>query len=246
LERFTEPARQAARDAQIQSRALGHRYIGIEHLLLGVLREPDGGGGAVLRARAVSEEAFRARLLEIVPGDEHEPPPGTRLPFAPRAKKVLELALREALALGTNAVGTEHLLLGIARERESVAIRILREGWDLYPEAIRGAVIESLPEPQQRLIPANRGVPVPVVEPAERSLGFRVDPSPSVRRLLIAAGALALDDGRTQIEIDDVWLALTREPTAIQLASALGIDADKVRAAINAATSDPPEASAGA
>ena len=71
------------------------------------------------------------------------PGSGSRSPRG--AKKVLELALREALALGTNAVGTEHLLLGIAREPESVAMRILREGWDLYPEAIRGAVIETLP-----------------------------------------------------------------------------------------------------
>ncbi len=212
-----------------------------------MLHEPASGAAEILGARGVSEESFRARLLEIVPGGEqYEPPPGSRLPFAPRAKKVLELALREALALGRNAVGTEHLLLGIAREPDSVAMRILREGWDLYPEAIRGAVIESLPA---GLIPPDRDVPVPGFQRVERSIGgVQVIPSPPLRRLLMAAAALALDDSRTEIDIDDVWRALTREPTAIRLAAELGIDEHKVREAIKRrdAAIDPPEASAGA
>lgn len=208
----------------------------------------DGSGAAeILGARGVSEEAFRARLLEIIPnGEQYEPPPGLGLPFAPRAKKVLEFALREALALGRNAVGTEHLLLGIACEQDSVAMRVLREGWDLYPEAIRGAVIESLPA---GLIPSHRGVPVPAVGRVERAIGgVQVIPSPPLRRLLMAAAALALDDSRTEIDIDDVWRALTREPTAIRLASELGIDEHKVGEAIKRrdAAIDPPEASAGA
>lgn len=246
LERFTPAARRAVSNAQEQARALGHNFIGVEHLLLGVLHEPGSGAAEILRARGVSEDAFRARLLEIFCGGEkHEPPPGVGLPFAPGAKKVLELALREALSLGTNAVGTEHLLLGIAREPECVAMRILREGWDLYPEAIRGAVIEMLPA---GLIPADRGVPTPAIRRVQRSMGgVQVVPSPPLRRLLMAAAALALDDGRTEIDIDDVWLALTREPTAVRLASELGIDEDRVRAAVKRrdAAIDPPEASAG-
>jgi Clp amino terminal domain, pathogenicity island component len=247
FERFTPAARRAVSDAQEQARALGHNFIGVEHLLLGVLHEPGSGAAEVLRARGVSEDAFRARLLEIFfGGEKHEPPPGLGLPFAPGAKKVLELALREALSLGTNAVGTEHLLLGIAREPDSVAMRILREGWNLYPEAIRGAVIEGLPA---GVIPPDRGVPIPVVERVERSIGgVQVVPSPLLRRFLMAAAALALDDGRCEIDIDDVWLALTREPAAIRLASELGIDEQKVREAIKRrdAAIDPPEASAGA
>jgi len=247
FERFTPAARRSVSNAQEQARALGHNFIGVEHLLLGVLHEPDAGAAEVLRARGVSEDAFRARLLEIFSGGEqHDAPPGSQLPFAPRAKKVLELALREALALGTNAVGTEHLLLGIAREPESVAMRILREGWDLYPEAIRGAMIEALPA---GVIPADRGVPVPATMRVERSIGgVQVVPSPPLRRLLMAAAVLALDDSRTEIDIDDVWLALTRERTAIRLASELGIDEHAVREAIKRrdAAIDPPEASAGA
>jgi ATP-dependent Clp protease ATP-binding subunit ClpC len=247
FERFTPAARTAVSDSQEQAWALGHNAIGVEHLLLGVLHEPGGGAAEVLRARGVSEDAVRASVLEIVPGDEkHERSPGAQLPFTPRAKKALELALREALALGTNAVGTEHLLLGIARDPESVAMRILREGWDLYPEAIRGAVVEAL---SAGLIRPDRGVPVPAFERVERSMGgVQVVPSVPLRRLLMAAAALALDDGRTEIDIDDVWLALTREATAIRLASELGIDEHKIREAINRRDGavDPPEASAGA
>ncbi|MGI8428597.1 MAG: Clp protease N-terminal domain-containing protein [Solirubrobacteraceae bacterium] len=247
FERFTQTARKAVSDAQEQARALGHNFIGVEHLLLGVLHEPASGAAEILSARGVSEEAFRVRLLEImVGGENYEAPPGSGLPFAPRAKKVLEFALREALALGRNAVGTEHLLLGIAGEQDSVAMRILREGWDLYPEAIRGAVIEALPT---GLIPADRGVPVPGFERVESSIGgVQVVPSPPLRRLLMAAAALALDDRRTEIDIDDVWRALTREPTAMRLASELGIDEHKVREAIKRRDGaiDPPEASAGA
>ncbi len=247
FERFTPAARSAVSDAQEQAWALGHNFIGVEHLLLGLLHEPGGGAGEVLRARGVSEDAFRARLREIVPGDEkYERPPGAQLPFTPRTKKALEVSFREALALGTNAVGTEHLLLGIAREPESVGMRILREGWDLYPEAIRGAVIEALPA---GLIPPDRGVPVPAFERVERSIGgVQVVPSVPLRRLLMAAAALALDDSRTEIEIDDVWLALTRERTAIRLASELGIDEQMIREAIRRRDSaiEPPEASAGA
>ena len=186
-------------------------------------------------------------MLEIVSGDEkRERPPGSQLPFTPRGKKVLELALREALSLGTNAVGTEHLLLGIARDPESVAMRILREGWGLDPVAICGAVVEAT---RAGSIPADRGVPVPAIGRVQRSIGgVQVVPSLPLRRLLMAAAALALDDGRTEIDIDDVWLALTREPTALRLASELGIDEDKVREAIKRrdAAINPPEASAGA
>jgi Clp amino terminal domain, pathogenicity island component len=253
FERFTPAARRAISGADQQAWALGHNFIGVEHLLLGVLREPGGGAAGVLRSLGVSEDAFRVRVLKIVAGGEkHERPTGSQrpfgsqVPFTPSAKKVLELALREALALGTNAVGTEHLLLGIARDPESATMRILREEWDLYPEAIRGAVIEALPA---GLIPPERGVPVPVVERVERSMGgVQVVPSVPLRRVLMAAAALALDDGRTEIDIDDVWLALTRERTAGRLASELGLDEDKIREAIRRRDGaiDPPEASAGA
>jgi len=106
FERFTPAARRAVSDAQEQAWALGHNAVGVEHLLLGLLRESGGGAAEVLRARGVSEDAVRVRLLEIVSGEEQrERPPGAQLPFTPRAKKVLELALREALSLVSRVAG---------------------------------------------------------------------------------------------------------------------------------------------
>jgi hypothetical protein len=232
-------------EAEVEARELRHNHVGVEHFLLGLLRQRDSAAAQVLRSRGVSLDGLRVRVLEIVGVGEDDLPPDVPVPFTPRAKKVLELALREALALGTNSVGPEHLLLGIARENESVAMRILAE-CGLPAEVIRGAMVESMPAPQPALIPSDRDVPVPGIVPRQRSMGVRVNPSPPVRRLLMAAGALALDDGRTEIDIDDVWVALTREPTAVQLAADLGLDEPAVRAAIarRGAAVEPPEASA--
>src|SRR5438445_3950840 len=123
FERFTERARQVVVLAQDEARALSHNYIGTEHLLLGLLREEDGLAAKVLGELGVTLEAIRDQVARIVgQGDEVS---SGQIPFTPRAKKVLELALREALALGHNWIGTEHVLLGLARENEGVAARIL-------------------------------------------------------------------------------------------------------------------------
>ncbi|MGH2886836.1 MAG: Clp protease N-terminal domain-containing protein, partial [Solirubrobacteraceae bacterium] len=104
FERFTPAARRAVTDAQEQAWALAHNFIGPEHLLLGLLHDPGGGAGDVLRTRGVSEDAVSARLLEIwrsaSGGEQQERPPGAQLPFTPRTKKILELSFRESLALG--------------------------------------------------------------------------------------------------------------------------------------------------
>jgi ATP-dependent Clp protease ATP-binding subunit ClpA len=177
FERFTDPARQAVRRAQDEARALKHRFIGTEHLLLGML-DPSGGvaytvltGAGVthdgvraaiveklgqgalgdadaeaLRAIGIDLPAVRAKLEEVFgPGaldPPHEeprrgllrrrraparPPSSGHIPFVPRSKKVLELALRESLALGHNYIGTEHMLLGLIREGEGLAAQILSE-----------------------------------------------------------------------------------------------------------------------
>jgi ATP-dependent Clp protease ATP-binding subunit ClpC len=215
----------------------------VEHLLLGLLREHDSAAAEALRSRGVSLDRVRERVLELVGPGDGDMPPGTHAPFTPRAKKVLELSLREALSHGSMAVDTEHLVLGIARESESIAMRLLTEEWGLSEETLR----ELFPAPAPDVATVRR--PVPVVDPSawvERSFGIRIDQSPTVRRLLMAASALALDDGRTEIEIDDVWVALTREPTAQRVAVELGIDERAVRDAISRqrGSQDPPEASA--
>src|SRR5690242_2846702 len=123
FERFTERARQVVVLAQDEARALRHNYIGTEHLLLGLLREEEGIGARVLAALDVTIDETRAQVARIV-GQGDEVTSG-QIPFTPRAKKVLELALREGLSLGHNYIGTEHILLGIARASEGVGGRIL-------------------------------------------------------------------------------------------------------------------------
>jgi ATP-dependent Clp protease ATP-binding subunit ClpA len=144
FDRFTDRARQVIVLAQDEARALRHNYIGTEHLLLGLLREEDGVGRRVLESLSISADSVRLQVVRIVGEGEGEAVPAGQIPFTPRAKKVLELALREGLALGHNYIGTEHILLGIARENDGVAARILRElGADA--ETIRDAVIRTVP-----------------------------------------------------------------------------------------------------
>ncbi|MBE3033404.1 MAG: ATP-dependent Clp protease ATP-binding subunit [Actinobacteria bacterium] len=147
FERFTERARQVVVLAQEEARALKHNYIGTEHLLLGLLREEEGVAARVLDGLEVSVEEVRAAVVRIV-GAGEESPQG-QIPFTPRAKKVLELALREALSLGHNYIGTEHILLGLVREDEGVAARILLD-LDAEPEKIRGEVMRMLSGPGRR------------------------------------------------------------------------------------------------
>jgi ATP-dependent Clp protease ATP-binding subunit ClpA len=137
FERFTERGRQVVVLAQDEARALKHNYIGTEHMLLGLLREKEGLAARVLESLDITVEEVRAHASRIV-GQGAQATTG-EIPFTPRAKKVLELALREALSLGHNHVGTEHILLGIARENEGVAARILRE-FDADAETIRREV----------------------------------------------------------------------------------------------------------
>ena len=130
--------------AQEEAGALRHNYIGTEHLLLGLLREEEGVAARVLESLDVSLEEVRAEVARII-GSGEEPATG-QSPFTPRAKKVLELALREALSIGHNYIGTEHILLGLAREGEGVAMQILA-GRDVDAEKIRNEVVKALGGP---------------------------------------------------------------------------------------------------
>src|SRR5690348_3857478 len=141
FERFTNRARHVVVLAQEEARRLNHNYIGTEHLLLGLLGEPDGVGGRALTGFGMSLEPTRAEVTAIV-GAGAKAPSG-HIPFTPRAKKVLELSLREAVQLQHNYIGTEHILLGLLREGEGVAAQILVEHGDL--RAIRAAVTSLAP-----------------------------------------------------------------------------------------------------
>jgi ATP-dependent Clp protease ATP-binding subunit ClpC len=141
FERFTDRARRVVVLAQEESRMLNHNYIGTEHILLGLAHEGEGVAAIALAELDISLESVREKVLEIVgPGEET---PTGHIPFTPRAKKVLELALREALQLGHNYIGTEHILLGLIREAEGVAAQVLTSlGADL--EKVRETVIRLL------------------------------------------------------------------------------------------------------
>jgi ATP-dependent Clp protease ATP-binding subunit ClpC len=141
FERFTERARQVVVLAQDEARALRHDFIGTEHLLLGLLREEEGIAARVLARFGLTSEGARVSVARVVgQGDEVTT---AQIPFTPRAKKVLELALREALALGDNYIGTEHILLGLVHGDDGLAARILLDhGAD--PESVRSAVIGDL------------------------------------------------------------------------------------------------------
>ena len=145
FERFTERARQVVVLAQEEARILKHNYIGTEHILLGLLREEEGLAARVLESLDITVERVRAQVVRIV-GSGEEVTSG-QIPFTPRAKKVLELALLEALSLGHNYIGTEHILLGILREGQTasggVAQRVLSDFGDVT-EKVRGEVIRLL------------------------------------------------------------------------------------------------------
>src|SRR5215213_4916847 len=141
FERFTDRARRIVVLAQEEARRLDHNYIGTEHILLGLIREPDGVAAQALTAVGISLEALRTRTEEVV-GRGGSTPEGY-IPFTPRAKKVLELSLREALHLGHNYVGTEHVLLAMLRERDGVGAQVLVQ-LGAEPQRVGEAVIDLL------------------------------------------------------------------------------------------------------
>jgi ATP-dependent Clp protease ATP-binding subunit ClpC len=122
FQKFTPPARQVVVFGQDEARELGHDWIGTEHLLLGLLREGQGIAARALAALGITLDEVRPRVLEVV-GRGDVVATG-QIPFTPRAKRVLELALRESLTLGHTWIGTEHLLLGLSREPDGVAIQV--------------------------------------------------------------------------------------------------------------------------
>ena len=137
FERFTDRARRVVVLAQEEARLLNHNYIGTEHILLGLIHEGEGVAAKALESLGISLEAVRAQVEEII-GHGGQAPSG-HIPFTPRAKKVLELSLREALQLGHNYIGTEHILLGLIREGEGVAAQVLvKLGADLVARAPAG------------------------------------------------------------------------------------------------------------
>jgi ATP-dependent Clp protease ATP-binding subunit ClpC len=187
FEQFTERARQVVVLAQDEARQLRHNDIGTEHLLLGLLREEEGVGARVLAGLGVTLEEVRSRVVEIVGRGNPDDVTTGQIPFTPRAKKVLELSLREALSLDDNYIGTEHILLAIMHESEGVAARIL-VALDADAEAIRNEVVRVLSGRGGQTVRTSRmaSIRAEAVRPPRRDLW------PLVTGWLLFAGALGI------------------------------------------------------
>ena len=218
FERFTDRARQVIVLAQEEARMLNHNYIGTEHILLGLSHEGEGVAAKVLESMGVPLEMARQLVEEII-GHGVTAPTG-HMPFTPRAKKVLELSLREALQLGHNYIGTEHILLGLVREGEGVAAQVLVK---------LGA---SLDRVRDNVIILLEGGSVEREEIAER---------PTARMPLTARGLDAMDiasdfarkRGHRRIDPGDLLLGalaiVSEYPDARPVVEGLGIDIELVR-----------------
>ena len=201
FERFTDRARRVVVLAQEEARMLNHNYIGTEHILLGLIHEGEGVAAKALESLGISLEGVRAQVEEII-GQGQQAPSG-HIPFTPRAKKVLELSLREALQLGHNYIGTEHILLGLIREGEGVAAQVLvKLGADL--NRVRQSVIQLLSGYQGKEAVAAGG-------PAEGTPSTSLVLDQFGRNLTQAAREAKLDPviGR-EVEIERVMQILSR------------------------------------
>jgi hypothetical protein len=209
FERFTDGARRVVVLAQEEARMLDHNYIGTEHILLGLIHEGEGVAAKALESLGISLEAVRQQVEEIIGRGRHTP--SGHIPFTPRAKKVLELSLRESLQLGHNYIGSEHILLGLIREGDGVAAQVLvRLGADL--NRVRNQVILVLhgrEGQEERDRPAWAG-------PTPPPMRFR---APEVMRMLSDIGARldAIEDHlgiRRPAERRTAGPALAAEPAA--------------------------------
>jgi ATP-dependent Clp protease ATP-binding subunit ClpA len=211
FERFTDRARQTVVLAQEEARQLGHSYIGTEHLLLGLLREGEGVAAQTIGRMGISLADVRSDVVRII-GDAAGSPSG-HIPFTPRSKKVLELSLREAMQLGHNYIGTEHILLGLVREGEGVAAQVLvARGADL--KRVRVTVLEELKN----------------ITPGSRASGPRR--TPGGEEALSNAQQLA---GSSAVGSHHLLEALARseDSLASKVLISLGIDADTLAAKID-------------
>jgi ATP-dependent Clp protease ATP-binding subunit ClpA len=227
FERFTARARQVIVLAQDESRRLQHNFIGTEHILLGLLAEGEGVGGQALAAAGVTLDETRARVEQVI-GRGKRTPSG-HIPFTPRAKKVLELGLREALNLGHDYIGTEHLLLGIIREGEGLGTKLLvQQHVDLA--ALRAQVVALVPpaaEKNRRRFWASR----------HRAFTSPSAPPDDVRTTV--AATTSLDEaqrlaGEAAVGSHHLLLATLSDPTsaAAKALGSLGIDLDQARTAL--------------
>jgi ATP-dependent Clp protease ATP-binding subunit ClpA len=246
FERFTKRARRVVVLAQEEARELRHNYIGTEHILLGILAEPGSVAARALTRFDVSLGGAREKVTAIVGVGQQELKKG-HIPFTPRAKKVLELALREALQLRHNYIGTEHILLGLIREGNGVAAQVLKEYADGDLLAVRVAVLDLLPpgQPAQGRRWLRRRGAVSAEEPEDQE---EIRTTPAAETSLDEAARLA---GQNPVGSHHLLLAALGDPdaAAARALATLGVDLERAREALRNAdvigTSDEPPEEAG-
>ncbi len=220
FERFTNYARRVIVLSQEEARQLHHNYIGTEHIVLGLLGEHNGLAHKVLSELGMSIEGARADVRELVGESKSEH--AERIPFTPRAKKTLERALRQALALGHDHIGTEHLLLGVITDTDSVGAKVIKKHADLL--VVRTAVLDQL-----SAAPANRGQERRWLRNTGDETSLNVTP---------AADAVLAEAARVVVArpvgSHDLMLAALADSTtaAARVLAGLGIDLDQARAAL--------------
>jgi ATP-dependent Clp protease ATP-binding subunit ClpA len=249
FERFTDRARRVVVLAQEEARQLQHNYIGTEHILLALLGEGSGVAFRVLDRLGMSVEGTREEVKVMV-GTGSGAPTG-HIPFTPRAKKTLELSLREALQLNHNYIGTEHILLGVIREGEGIGAQILKQhSADLA--TIRVTVVDLLstyqPDPGRRVRWLRRASVASGSEPGKPGGSPELRTTPAADSSLSEAARLA---GSKPVGSHHLLLAALGDPdtAAAKALAALGVDLDQAREALRSAdvtgTSDEPPEEAG-
>jgi ATP-dependent Clp protease ATP-binding subunit ClpA len=248
FERFTNLARHAVVLSQEEARRQQHNYIGTEHILLGLLGVPDGLACRALKGVGMSLEAARDEVTAIV-GTGAAAPSG-HIPFTPRAKRTLELALREALQLHHNYIGTEHILLGLIKEGEGVAAQVLKQHADLT--AIRAAALDLLPAAAAEAAHARRWLRrTAAADPGEAGAQAEqtaMNTTPAADTTLSEAARLA---GSRPVGSHHLLLAALADPdtAAARALAALGVDLDQAKETLRSAdvtgTSDEPPEEAG-
>ena len=194
FERFSPPARQVLVVAQEEARSLGHRTVGTEHVLLGLLRSEHGTAAQALSSIGLVDDRVRERIVELVGQGKHST--HGQIPWNPRTRRLFDVALREAMSLGSDEVGTEHIALALASDGEGAVAEVLSVAG---PGVVREAVLSAMENP-----PPDR-VAAPAVEVPE-AVSVRL--SDDVRALLRRAGGLAIADEAPEVGVDHLRRAL--------------------------------------
>jgi ATP-dependent Clp protease ATP-binding subunit ClpC len=227
FERFTDRARRVVVLAQEEARLLNHNYIGTEHILLGLVHEDEGVAANALESLKIRLDAVRREVEELI--GQGESPPSEHIPFTPRAKKVLELSLREAIQLGHNYIGTEHILLGLVREGEGVAAQVLVKLGASLPK-VRAQVLQLVAE-----------------SPGEGASGWVFRPSSELTAVLDEAHRVAEAGGEREVMPIHLFLAAVQYPdgAAGRMLRGVGVDPEELRRQLASESDEGPRDESG-